>query len=218
MKFRGVVFDLDGTMFNTEQLYVQVLQEMLRRRDLPFQWELLNEMMGRPGMVSLQILIDWHKLENLTPLQLYEESDSIFYGILDRELAPMPGTLDLLAELESRGIPKAIATSSRRKVVLHMLDRFHLRERFQFILTSEDVTHGKPNPEIYTRAASRLALSPAEVLVFEDSANGCAAAVAAGMHTIAVPGEHSSTHSFTGAKMIATSLADPRIYDLLQEE
>ncbi|ADB19242.1 HAD-superfamily hydrolase, subfamily IA, variant 3 [Pirellula staleyi DSM 6068] len=215
MTFRAVVFDLDGTMFNTEQLYVQVLEEMLRRRGLPFEWALLNEMMGRPGMISLQIMIDWHKLENTTPHQLYDESDSIFYGILERELAPMPGTLELLSTIEAKSLPKAIATSSRRKVVHHMLDRFELRPRFQFILTSEDVQQGKPNPEIYLSAASKLGFAPAEILVFEDSANGCAAAVAAGMHTIAVPGDHSRHHEFGGAKMIAQSLADPRIYELL---
>jgi beta-phosphoglucomutase-like phosphatase (HAD superfamily) len=84
------------------------------------------------------------------------------------------------------------------------------------VLTAADVTHGKPHPEIYQSAARRLGVDVAEMLVLEDSENGCKAAVAAGAIAVAVPGGHSRRHDFTGARFIAESLADPRIYDLLQ--
>jgi beta-phosphoglucomutase-like phosphatase (HAD superfamily) len=90
-----------------------------------------------------------------------------------------------------------------------------LRDRFGFVLTSADVTHGKPHPEIYESAAERLGVAPAEMLVLEDSENGCRAAVAAGAVVVAVPGSHSRRHDFTGARLVAESLADPRIAALL---
>jgi len=211
---QAVTFDLDGLMFNTEMLYERVMRQLLEKRSKPFHQELLDQMMGRPGVIALQILLDWHALDE-TIEDLYADSDSIFLDLLDRELAPMPGLIELLSALEANSIPKAIATSSRAPVVHRMLDHFGWRERFNFILTSADVLHGKPNPEIYLKAAERHGIKPAAMLVLEDSHNGCKAAVDSGAHAVAVPGDHSHRHDFTGAQFIANTLADNRIYRLL---
>jgi HAD superfamily hydrolase (TIGR01509 family) len=127
----------------------------------------------------------------------------------------MPGLIDLLHALERHKIPKGIATSSRRSFVEHVLGHFNFAPRFSPILTSEDITEGKPHPEIYLKAADRLGIPPAQMLVLEDSQNGCKAAVAAGAITVAVPGTHSRNHDFSGAAFVAETLADRRIYDLL---
>ncbi len=211
---RAVVFDLDGLMFNTEELYQDVGAELLRRRGCEFKPDLLDAMMGRPNQVALQIMIDWHGLP-ATVDQLTRETDEIFPAILDTRLETMPGLLELLAALESHGYPKAIATSSRRSFVEDVLARFSLVPRFQFLLTSESVSQGKPHPEIYQKAAAGFGLAPGEIFVLEDSANGCRAAVAAGARVVAVPGGHSLNHDFGGAEFIAESLRDPRIYELL---
>jgi HAD superfamily hydrolase (TIGR01509 family) len=210
----AVVFDLDGLMFNTEDLYQDVGSELLRRRGHVFTPGLLDKMMGRPGAIALQFMIDEHALTDTVP-QLQAECDDIFFTILSARLAPMPGLLALLDALESANIPKAIATSSRRSFLAQVLQPFALQPRFVFTLTAEDVTHGKPDPEIYLTAASRLDRHPGEVLVLEDSQNGCRAAVAAGAFAVAVPGGHSLRHDFSGAQFIAESLADRRIYDAL---
>jgi beta-phosphoglucomutase-like phosphatase (HAD superfamily) len=117
--------------------------------------------------------------------------------------------------LEANQVPKAIATSSGRRFVTNVLSRFDFEPRFDFILTAEDVVEGKPNPEIYLKAADRFGLPPAQVLVLEDSENGCKAAVAAGTFAVAVPGGHSCRHDFTGATLRVDSLSDPRIYGAL---
>ena len=210
----AVVFDLDGLMFNTEELYQDVGSELLRRRDREFTKELLDQMMGRPGRISLQIMIDWHSLE-ATVDELERETDEIFVDILATRLAPMPGLLALLNALEQANVPKAIATSSRRAFVETVLGRFDLEPRFRFILSAEDVIDGKPHPEIYLKAAARFGVPPDRVVVLEDSQNGCAAAVAAGTITVAVPGGHSLSHNFDGARLSIDSLADPRLYELI---
>jgi len=211
---RVVVFDLDGLMFNTEDLYQFVGGELLRRRGHVFTAELLDRMMGRPGRVALGIMIEHHGLE-ATVEQLTAETDEIFPAILDARLAPMTGLVELLAALEAAGIPKAIATSSRRSFVDDVLGRFDFGPRFRFILSAEDVVEGKPDPEIYLTAAGRHGVLPSEMLVLEDSQNGCRAAVRAGAVAVAVPGGHSRSHDFTGATLVAESLADRRIYELL---
>lgn len=210
----AAVFDLDGLLFNTEELYHQVGAEVLRRRGHEFEPELINAMMGRPGRVALQMMIDYHRLNDSVET-LAQESAEIFPAMLDQRLAFMPGVPQLLAALERAGIPKAVATSSGRRFTTDVLGRFDLEPRFTFLLTSEDVVDGKPHPEIYQKAAARFGLGPAQVVVFEDSQNGCRAAVAAGAVAVAVPGDHSRQHDFTGAALIADTLADPRIYELL---
>ncbi len=207
---RAVVFDLDGLMFNTEHLYRLVGGEVLRRRGKTYDEALFKAMMGRPSVVALQIMIDWHELD-ATVADLQRENDEIFPAILDAQLAPMPGLVELLSALEAAAVPKAIATSSRRSFVADLLGRHGWLERFEFWLTSEDVTRGKPDPEIYLTAAGRLELRPANVLVLEDSQTGCRAAVDAGTHAVAVPGDHSRDHEFPGARFVAEGLGDPRI-------
>jgi HAD superfamily hydrolase (TIGR01509 family) len=213
-RIRAVAFDLDGLMFNTEELYTQVGTVMLQRRGKQITRELLSAMMGRQSPVALQIMIDWHNLSD-TVEQLENETDEIFDGILEQQLAPLPGLLSLLDALNAARIPKAITTSSRRKFVDRCLQISGLDGQFQFVLSAEDVVNGKPDPEIYRKAAERFGIPPTEMMVLEDSENGCRAAVGAGAITIAVPGEHSRDHDFSGVFYQATNLADKQIVGLL---
>jgi HAD superfamily hydrolase (TIGR01509 family) len=213
-KVDAVAFDLDGLMFNTEELYEDCGGEILRRRGKQFTRDLIAEMMGRPSHVALQIMIDWHDL-SATIAELQAETDEIFAGFLAERLRPLPGLLELLDSLEQISVPKAITTSSRRGFVDHCLEISGLSDRFAFILSSENVTHGKPAPEIYQTAAREFDVPPTRMLVLEDSHNGCRAAVNAGAFAVAVPGEHSRQHDFDGVQFVAESLKDGRIYDCL---
>ena len=211
---RAVAFDLDGLMFNTEDLYQDVGTEILRRRGKRFEADLLDAMMGRPSPIALQVMIDWHGLD-ATVKQLEAETDEIFASILGDRLRPMPGLVELLDALEAAKIPKAIATSSRRAFAHKVVSQFDWVSRFEFILTSEDITTGKPDPEIYLLAAERFELSAEQMLVLEDSQTGCQAAIAAGTYAVAVPAGHSHTHNFDAASLVADSLNDRRIYEAL---
>jgi HAD superfamily hydrolase (TIGR01509 family) len=171
-------------------------------------------MMGRQASVALQIMIDWHRLDASVEM-LQEESELIFSSILDIRLQTMPGLLELLEALETAGIPKGIGTSSHRSFVRRVLGQFQMEPRFQFVLTAEDVVQGKPHPEIYQTAARLFGLVPREVLVLEDSENGCRAAVNAGTFAVAVPHGRSHSHDFGGARFVARSLKDRRIYEVL---
>ena len=212
---RAAVFDLDGLLVNTEELYQHVGSELLRRRGRTFEPDLLDAMMGRPPAVSLAIMIEWHGLAD-TVEALAAETSQIFSGLLDERLEPMPGAVSLVESLAARGLPRGVATSSGPAFAHDVLGRVGLRDRFAFVLTSADVVNGKPDPEIYLAAADRLGVEPAAMLVFEDSHNGCRAAVASGAVVVAVPGGHSRRHDFTGARLVAESLADPRIGDLIR--
>ncbi len=211
---KAVVFDMDGLMFNTEDVYTLVGEELLRRRGREFTPELKNEMMGLVPQRSFEIMI---RRCNLTESwrELAAESNALFIGLLDQYLAPMPGLVELIEALEAARIPKAIATSSSRALMDACLSRFGMHRRFSFFLAAEDITRGKPDPEIYLTAAARFDLNPSELLVLEDSQNGCQAASAAGAFTVAVPARHSQTHDFSAAALVVESLSDPRLYSVL---
>jgi HAD superfamily hydrolase (TIGR01509 family) len=210
----AVTFDMDGLMFNTEDVYTLAGTELLARRGRRFTPELKDAMMGLPPRAAFEAMIDRQGLHEPWDV-LAAESDEIFLGLLSGHLATMPGLLELLAALEHSGVPKAIATSSGRRLTAACLAPFRLAPRFCFILTSEDITRGKPDPEIYLLAARRFGLLPAEMLVLEDSQNGCRAAAASGAFTVAVPGEHSRRQDFSAAHLVVEGLADRRLYQAL---
>ena len=209
----AVAFDLDGLMVNTEELYTEVGGVMLARRGKKITRELLDNMMGRQSDVALQVMIDWHDLDD-TVEQLQGETDEIFSSLLEERLAPMPGLLPLLDKLDNYAIPKAVTTSSRRRFVERVLNLLDIREHFQFFLTAEVIGKSKPDPEIYQKAASQFHIHPERLMVLEDSEIGCRAALAAGAYTVAVPGEHSRNHNFSGVHLVAKTLADPSIEQL----
>jgi HAD superfamily hydrolase (TIGR01509 family) len=103
------------------------------------------------------------------------------------ELKLKPGALELIARLQAERIPKAVATSSNRAKATKHLQKSLLLDRFEAILTREDVSNGKPAPDLFLAAASRLRVQPSECVALEDSYNGVRAAFAAGMSVIMVP-------------------------------
>jgi HAD superfamily hydrolase (TIGR01509 family) len=214
-RIRAVVFDLDGLMLNTEDVFHLTGHELLRRRGKIATQELFNLMMGRRANESFQAMKEFMQLQDSVEA-LALESWGIFDSFLDEHLGLMPGLETLLLHIETAGVPKGVATSSDREYLKRMLGRFSLYDRFQTTLTAEDVTHGKPNPEIYLKAASKIGVEPHEMLVLEDSEAGTNAAAAAGAHIISVPHAHSRHMDFSRAKAVATSLIDPVILNLLK--
>ena len=212
---QAVAFDLDGLIANSEDLYELAGDEVLARRGKTHDATLREQMMGRPVVDSLRIMIEYHALPD--PLNtLMDECRQVLERLMDTSLAPMPGFHDLVDELLAADIPIAVATSGTRVYADDVLTRLAIKERFRFVLTSEDIKHGKPAPDVYLLAAQRFQIEPARMLVLEDSANGCRAGVAAGAFTVAVPNRHTQDHDFVGAAFIADTLADPRIRQVVR--
>ena len=212
---RAVVFDLDGLMFNTEDIFNDVGRLVLQRRGKEMTRELLQQMMGRRAPEALGLMIEFHGLTDDTVGGLLDETRTLFTELAVDRLAPMPGLHTLLDRIEARGLAKGVATSSGRRYLEEILHRFDLLDRFAITLTAEDVTHGKPHPEIYLTAAEQLGVAPGEMLVLEDSHAGTTAAVSAGAVAISVPNDHSRHQDFSHATYVATRLDDPYVLRLL---
>jgi pseudouridine-5'-monophosphatase len=211
---RAVAFDLDGILANTEDLYEQAGEAVLGRRGKIYDAELRERIMGRPVVDAIQIMIDCHSLPDTVDDLMCECAD-VLKHLIETSLAPMPGAIPLINDLQSADIAIAVATSATPEYADNVLTRLKLKQRFRFTLTSADIHRGKPNPEIYLLCANRLGIEPSQMMVLEDSANGCRAAVEAGAFTVAVPNRHTHNHNFSGARFVADTLNDPRIRQTL---
>jgi HAD superfamily hydrolase (TIGR01509 family) len=212
---RAVVFDLDGLMFDTEALFFKVSSEMLAARGKEFTPDIMQAMIGRRASDA------GHALKTMTGLDepvevLLADVRERFYAIMDTAVHPMPGLFVLLESLRRASLPRAVATSSRRAYAERLLSQHGLLKHFGFLLGAEDVSRGKPDPEIYAKAIERLAVPARSVMVLEDSPAGLAAARSAGAFAVGVPHEHSPAEVLQDADMIVPRLDDPALLELLK--
>jgi len=215
-KIEGIALDMDGLLFDTETLYWQVGETVLGRRGHQFSRILQQRMMGRVGAAALQQMVDHHGLSDSAE-SLLAESDAIYSELLQSGVPPMPGLDSLIEALRASGLPFGVATSSQRKFAERILGVMPWYGELHFLLTGDDVTHGKPHPEMYESAAKKLGIEPSKMLVLEDSGNGSAAGVAAKAVVISIPNESTHDHFFEGVYRIAKSLDDHLILRLLKQ-
>ncbi len=214
-EIQAVVFDMDGLMLNTEDVFDVAGRRLLERRGLEMTDVIRHSMLGRRPLDAFNALISHTGITD--PIEdLMHETRELFEEIAEHSLATMPGLHEVLELAEAKNLPRAVATSSPRAYMTPLLERFELLHRFHFTLTAEDVTHGKPHPEIYQLAANRLNVSPSRMLVLEDSETGTRAAHAAGAYIVSVPNRHTMVGDFSMSRLRIDSLLDKRLHDLLR--
>lgn len=216
-QIQAVAFDMDGLILNTEDLYDQVGTILMERRGRSYREEVRQQMIGLQARQAFGILIQEEGLTE-TWQELQAEADSIFHEILPNQLRAMPGLEAFLKEVIGRGLPRCVATSSTHGFAGKALKQLDLYEKFDFVITAEDVEHGKPKPDIYLAAAARMKITVEHMLVLEDSPKGTEAGVSAGAYVVSVPNEHTRKGNFQGCQWIAETLADPRLFELLRDQ
>lgn len=184
---RGVLFDMDGIVLDTEKLYARFWREAATELGYPMTWE------QALGMRSLSRAAGQAKLESyfgagISIEQVRAKRIELMERFIDENgVEPKPGIFELLEHLDVRGIPKAITTSSPLERIQRYLGPLGLLERFDRICTGYDVPKGKPEPDIYLYGAACLGLEPQACLALEDSPAGVLSAYRAGCMTVMVP-------------------------------
>jgi beta-phosphoglucomutase-like phosphatase (HAD superfamily) len=201
---RALLFDMDGLMVDSEPLWFEVEREFARTRGGHWTEELGTACIGMGMANTLRVM---HESFGF-PVDVERDAPVIVELFIARvtELTLKTGFDELLAEALSMGVPRALASSSARRLVEATLARFGVRGRFDAVVTGDCVAHPKPAPDIFLEAARRLGVAPEGCVVLEDSLAGVRAARAAGMRVIAVP------EGTVSAEM--TSLADAVVSDL----
>jgi beta-phosphoglucomutase len=178
--FAAVLFDMDGTLVDDVPLHQQVWREFAHRRGLNRSEQELQFAEGRKASEVIACLFG-EDLSQEEILRLTQESQSLFRERLasTNVVRLIPGVVEFLSNLGKLGIPRILATDTSRANVVAIFTKFGLSPYFDAVITSEDLQHGKPNPEIYLIAAQRAEAKPEDCLVAEDSAAGVTAAKAA---------------------------------------
>ena len=181
--FKGVIFDMDGLMLDTEPIYWGSMQQAAAELGYNFDHEMRTAFVGRSISAWQTTLIQTFGADypqfRTRRRQLWEQQ------VQEAGAAQKAGLDEILNQLERDGLLKAIATSSSSSDAMLCLGR--LANRFDTIVTGDEVKHGKPAPDIFLLAAHRLSLSPQQCLALEDSEPGALAALAANMSVIIVP-------------------------------
>lgn len=194
-------------MVNTEPLSRQAWDQVLGRYGQRLDDATYMRMVGRRTVESAQLVLEVFELP-LTPADLMAEKTRIWETFWRRGVPAMPGLNRLQQALAERGIPWAVATSSPRLYAEHILQYLEVDGACRALAAGDEVTYGKPEPDIYLLAAERLGVPPAHCLALEDSVPGGRAAQAAGMTLVAVPGFPATAADFAFAEYVLPSLSE----------
>ena len=186
----GAIFDWDGVIIDSGQLHAR-------------SWQLLAAELGKTialdsflrgfGMKSARIIEEIHAWtkDPAETARLTNRKEALYRElVVQSQIAPLPGVAEWLHRLHEAQVPCAVASSTQRANIDLVLRRIDLEEAFCEIISAEDVAHGKPNPEVFTKAAACLGIPAARAVVFEDAHVGIEAAHAAGMKVVAVATTH----------------------------
>lgn len=183
---KAVIFDMDGTLVDTESLGVRAWKAAARDLglDLPD-----SVMMGFIGRTLSGVLEELAKLygNERDAERLWRRHKKLRDEWVLQDLPLKPGATECLDELAERGYHLGLATSSRRETAERNLRLVGLFDKFETVTCGDEVVNGKPDPEMYLLACERAGAAPTECAVVEDSRNGCVAGIAAGAHVFAVP-------------------------------
>ncbi|WP_374350500.1 HAD family hydrolase [Chitinimonas sp.] len=181
----AILFDMDGLMIDSERIVLAQWRIAAAEQGMVFDDALLISMVGLHEKLCHALLkqrFPGHDLDSL-----FARTDALYAAEVENGLPLKGGIIELLQWLEQIGMPRAVATSTKRvraeqKLRLAGLDRF-----FELVVSGDDIEHPKPAPDIYLQAAARLGVDPQRCLVLEDSDPGVRAALAAGMTAIQIP-------------------------------
>jgi len=184
----AVVFDLDGVLLDSEQVWDEVREELVKERGGRWHEQAQTEMMGMSS-------VEWSRYMH-DELDLPEPPEEISAEVVQRldevyrkRLPLIDGAREAVERLAARW-PLGLASSSNREVIDLVLDLSGLARYFRVTVSSEEVPRGKPAPDVYLEAARGLGVPPERCAAVEDSHNGIRSAKAAGMRVIAIPNQH----------------------------
>ena len=184
--FTAVIFDMDGTILDTESVFKTIVFEVCTELGFEMTEDVHSSMIGSSHETTNRLLLEAYGVA--FPYALFDEKCRVIMRERSHDGVPVKaGAREFITELRDRGIPAAVATSSRNPHAQHHLSAVGLLDLFETVVTRDDVTFPKPHPEPYLLAAQRLGVEPTQCLALEDSHTGVRAAHAAGMQTIMVP-------------------------------
>ena len=210
---KAVIFDLDGVIVSTDNCHYEAWKKLADEEGIYFDRKINDRLRGVSRMASLEIV-----LEKADKTYTEEEKKELaerkngYYKELIQELTPndiLPGAMENLEELKKKGIKIAIGSSSKNTPII--LKQIGLDGYFDAVSDGNNITHSKPNPEVFVKAAQMLGISPENCLVVEDADAGIEAGKNGGMKTLSVNGAKNGDFA-------TENLENFKIYELCEED
>ena len=206
----AVIFDLDGTIADTERLHDESFRAVFKERGI----EPIPNDQGMIHVSGLNALANFDLFQqqynfSADSNQLVKEKTKVYNKLLEQgNIAAMPGIYELLNNLKSSGVKMAVASSSTLQQINIVAKALKILNYFDVFASGKEVQHGKPAPDVFLLAAKKLSLAPSECIVIEDANSGVVAAKAAGMKVVAAPNEFTLHEDFSAADLVVKTLGD----------
>jgi HAD superfamily hydrolase (TIGR01509 family) len=205
-KIRGILWDNDGVLVDSEKIYFEANRHILRRAGIRLTHELFADVSLKQGL-SLMDLAAQKGWTRRHIARLREDRDRFYLALLRRKVSVFPGVKKTLRWLQQQGIRMGIVTSSQRVHFDAIHKKSELLHYFDFVLTRENYGRGKPAPDGYRQGLQRLGIPSRECLVIEDSERGLSAAHAAGLACVVIPHKHSVCGDYSKAVKILSRVS-----------
>jgi beta-phosphoglucomutase family hydrolase len=212
----GFVFDWDGVVIDShaahEESWILLFGELGRSMPEGF----FKRTFGMRNQQIIPMSFDFVKADDLVEIgRLGDRKEALYRDILGRDgITPLPGVVALLNQMQTLGIPRAVGSSTPRKNIETVMAMAGLEGFFDAVVSAEDVTAGKPDPQVFLKAAERIGCDPARCIVFEDAHVGIEAGKRAGMKVVAVATTHPLA-SLTEADLALPNLDGVSVEQLL---
>jgi len=184
VKIKGILWDMDGVLVDTEELHFQSWERTLSAYNIPFTRELFKETFGMNNWGTVKRLIG-HDPEQEQYATISDQKELLFQQLSKGQVQPLPGVIELLQFFKSRNLKQAIASSAPQENIDVVVDELNIRGFFDAIVSGSKLT-GKPSPDVFIASAKAIGVSVQNCLVIEDSIPGVEGAKRGGMFCLAV--------------------------------
>jgi beta-phosphoglucomutase len=181
---RAVIWDLDGVIIDSADEHRRAWHRLAQEEGLPFTDEQFWATFGQRNDTIIPLL--WGEMPAEHVRELADRKEAYFREFIRETAAPLPGAIELLTALKEAGYQQALASSTPTANIDLISEVLGLKHYLTALVSGESVAHGKPAPDVFLKAASELGIEPHKCLVIEDAIAGVEAALAGGMHCIAV--------------------------------
>ncbi|MFC2040915.1 HAD family hydrolase [Chloroflexota bacterium] len=209
---KAVIWDMDGVIIDTAPYHLKAWREVFRKSGVNFTEEQFRQGFGQRNDTIIRSVLG-EKVSQYEIDSISAEKEENFRLEIRQNIKPLAGVIELMKSLAERRFKMALASSAPIENIQLLIHGLGIDKYFQSIISGEDVTEGKPSPQVFLLAAEKLGVKPWRCVVIEDAVAGVTAARRAGMHCVAVTNTHPEA-SLSGADLVVGSLEAVTVSDL----
>jgi HAD superfamily hydrolase (TIGR01509 family) len=211
-RIQAVIFDMDGLMIDSEPFHQKAFDTVLKEYGSGLSIAENNSLYVGIGDIAAAEDMVKRKQLPISKEELIQKKQTVYMQYLQSDIIAQDGLRELLIELKRLKFKTAVASGSTLDEIKAIVTHLKINEYFDFLCSSSQVSRGKPAPDIFLFAASKLGVNPTECIVLEDAPSGLRAGIAANMHVIIVPSRETVGSDFMGSDAVLTSLKEVSEY------